>query len=161
MSPAFINPILVVEDSDVDFDLFLAAIAKHDLKFQIDRVETGEDALRYLQMCKASTLTIPSLVIVDLNLTGIGGLEVIVEARSDSALAAVPFVVLSTSKSPKDIREARDAGADKYLCKPIDFDQFQQNIDDFLFEWLSLRSASEPTTSEAALRVGKLSLKTE
>jgi two-component system, chemotaxis family, response regulator Rcp1 len=127
--------ILLVEDSLPDVELTLEALAGAKVANEVSVVRDGEAALERL---RSPSSPLPDLVILDLNLPRVSGHEVLAAMRADDALRRVPVAVLTTSSAEADVAKTYDLGANCFLTKPVDIDQFVhvvQSIDDF---WLGL-----------------------
>ena len=133
--------ILLVEDSPEDYETTLRSLRKTGLKNPIVRCVDGEDALDYLYKRGAysapDAAPRPGLVMLDLNLPGTDGREVLAEAKGDSSLRAIPIVVLTTSSDERDIEQCYQLGANSYVQKPVDLAGFVKSISrmkDYWFE---------------------------
>jgi chemotaxis family two-component system response regulator Rcp1 len=127
--------ILLVEDSLADIELTLEALEGAKVANEVAVVRDGEQAIAYL---RATNDPHPDLVILDLNLPRMTGHEVLACMRADVTLRRIPVAVLTTSAAEADVIRTYDLGANCYLTKPVDIDQFVhvvQSIDDF---WLGL-----------------------
>ena len=127
--------ILLVEDSLPDVELTLEALAGAKVANEVTVVRDGASALKQLR--DPSNL-LPDLVILDLNLPRVSGHEVLAAMRAEERLRRVPVAVLTTSSAEADVARTYDLGANCFLTKPVDIDQFVhvvQSIDDF---WLGL-----------------------
>jgi chemotaxis family two-component system response regulator Rcp1 len=127
--------ILLVEDSLADIELTLEALSEAKVANEVTVVRDGAAALAHL---RRSTQEAPDLIILDLNLPRMNGHEVLAEMRNDVALSRIAVAVLTTSTAEADVCRTYDLGANCYLTKPVDIDQFihvVQSIDDF---WLGL-----------------------
>jgi len=116
-------PIFLVEDNPVDLDLTLRAFARRRLVNRIEVARDGEEALAWLPRWLAGEAK-PAVILLDLNLPKVHGLEVLAEIKRKPPLARIPVVVLTTSKDDRDITTAYDLGANSYLVKPVDFQKF-------------------------------------
>jgi two-component system, response regulator len=134
------NPlILLVEDNPDDEALLFEAIAHNNIKCEIAVVRDGAEALDYVFGRGAYIgRVLPQLILLDLNLPVISGLEVIKHLRSNSLSKLIPIVVLSTSKEDHDVISAYSLGANSYIQKPIDFRIFLSRINQLGQYWLSL-----------------------
>lgn len=122
--------ILLVDDDNAA--VLLTRIALEESSLHAELVTAG--GVREAMKCLADSAP-PDLVLLDLNLRDGSGHDILAAMKQDSALAAIPVVILSTSSSPTDIDLARERGADRYLVKPTEFDEFIHAIDqlqDFL-----------------------------
>ncbi len=132
---AHLMKILLVEDSLADVELTLDALKDAKVANQVTVVRDGAGALEHLRSNKVSC---PDLVILDLNLPRLSGHEVLAEMRADEALRRIPVAVLTTSSAESDVEKTYDLGANCFLTKPVDIDQFihvVHSIDNF---WLGL-----------------------
>jgi two-component system response regulator len=133
--------ILVVEDSDIDYETTLRAFKKSNMANPVQRCEDGEDALDYLfqrnRYSSAENSPLPDLILLDLNLPGTDGREVLEEIKKDPKLKSIPVIVLTTSSHEKDIEVCYRSGANSYIQKPVDLQGFFaaiQRLKDFWFE---------------------------
>ena len=131
--------ILLVEDNEGDIVLTMQALKKAKVSNGIQVVKDGEAALQYLrkqgQYKKAET---PDLILLDINLPKIDGIEVLTEIKKDESLMIIPVVMLTTSDSEKDIMESYQHHANCYITKPVDFQKFMDvmlMVKDF---WISI-----------------------
>lgn len=133
--------ILLIEDNTSHAELVKRSLEAHQIANRIYHVSDGEAALDYLfrQGVYADPLTSPRphVVLLDLRLPKLSGLEVLREIRASSALHTVPVVVLTTSTAERDVSSAYEQHANSYLVKPVDFAQFTQLMRDLGFYWLS------------------------
>ena len=117
--------ILLVEDDDADSVLAFEAFKDFKRPVELIRVKDGEEALAYLKKeNKYTRVSTPDLILLDLNMPKKGGMEVLVEIKSDPRLKEIPVVVLTSSQSNKDTEDAYEAKANFYLVKPSDFTGF-------------------------------------
>ena len=127
---------LLVEDNQDHAELVRLAFKVNNIGNSITHVENGEEALRYIkkqnEYTKAPT---PDVVLLDLNLPGISGLEVLKRVKEDSSLSSIPVVVLTTSEAERDRAEAYEYRANSYLVKPLDFEQFRKLVSDLKIYW--------------------------
>ena len=115
--------ILLVEDDPGDVELTQQALSESQLALDLRVVNNGESALAFLrQEGEYSSALRPHLVILDLNLPGLHGQEVLEEIRSDEHLKLIPVVIFSTSSSPDEIKNSYELGANCYLQKPADLE---------------------------------------
>jgi CheY-like chemotaxis protein len=122
------HPILVVEDSPEDWLIMQRALGNSNLKNKIIRMEDGDEALDYLYQRGAfaapAAAPRPSLILLDLNLPGTDGRDVLKEIKADPHLRSLPVVVLTTSKDERDIESCYANGASSYITKPVDMEGF-------------------------------------
>ncbi|MEZ6062338.1 MAG: response regulator [Planctomycetaceae bacterium] len=117
--------ILLVEDSPSDADLARRALERGEIRSQVLHAVNGEQALEMLHRTGRFTqCPRPDLVLLDLNMPRIDGRQVLQEVRSDESLRLIPVVVLTTSADERDINAVYSLGANSYIVKPVDLDQF-------------------------------------
>lgn len=134
--------ILLVEDDPNDVELTLRALKKNNIANQIDVARDGVEALDYLRgtgtFADRDPHDTPALVLLDLKLPKIDGLEVLRAVRADERTKHVPVVILSSSLEQQDIRRGYDLGANSYVRKPVDFSQFAETVKNMGLYWLVL-----------------------
>lgn len=134
--------ILLVEDSPADVRVTKRAFKKAGLENPIEHCADGRRALNYLLLSRRPSGTPkPSLVLLDLNLPGVDGREVLRTMKGDEAFRKIPVVVLSTSDDERDVQDCYDLGANSYLKKPHDLEGFvsaMQSLSDFWFKTAEL-----------------------
>ena len=134
--------ILLVEDEEAHAALTRRAIRKAGNANQVDVVGDGEKALDYLYNRKAyadqDRYPRPGLILLDLNLPGISGIEVLKTIKSDPSLRSIPVVVLTTSERDDDIRQCYMNHANSYLTKPVGCGDFEEKIKSLDYYWLIL-----------------------
>jgi len=132
--------ILLVEDNPDDEALTLEALNSQHLVSEIVVVRDGQQALDYLfGQAEFQTRNIqdePQLILLDLHLPKIDGLEVLKRIRANARTRRLPVVVLTTSTLESDMIKSYDNGANSYLCKPVDFDEFIESIQKLEVYWL-------------------------
>ena len=136
-----VRPVLIVEDSDEDFEAMRWAMRRLERDDPLERCRDGDEATDRLQDRDRPW---PRLVLLDLNLPGTDGLEVLACIRRDPYLRALPVVVLSTSASEEDVNACYDLGVNAYLIKPVNFDRFTEQLRVTLDFWLDLARLPEP-----------------
>ena len=131
--------ILLVEDDLQDLEMTMLALKGDHLKNEIEVARDGEEALDYL-FCQGPhsgrSRTNPRLVLLDLKLPKIDGLEVLREIRAKPETRAIPVVVLTSSAEQRDIVETYKLGVNSYIQKPVDSAQFRQTVKAVGFYWL-------------------------
>src|SRR4051794_29822375 len=128
MSYAGNRPILLVEDSDVDYEALVRCFRKADCANPIFRCADGDEALDYLRRRGRYGAAVgsprPALILLDLNLPGVDGRQVLAEVKEDDQLRSIPVVVLTTSAAERDVAACYRAGANSYIQKPLEFGDF-------------------------------------
>src|SRR6185295_3410317 len=123
--------ILLAEDDPKDVELTLMALGEYKLANEVDVVRDGDEALDYLYRRGAFKLrgsSNPGVVLLDLKMPRIDGLEVLREMRGDTNLKMIPVVMLTSSREERDIVESYKLGVNAYVVKPVDFHQFVEAI---------------------------------
>jgi len=142
--------ILLVEDNPSDIGLTQRALAKSHIANQMIVAEDGQEALDYLfgtgQYAGRDVSELPALILLDLKLPRVDGLEVLRQIRANKHTSRVAVVVLTTSKEEQDMAQSYDLGANSYIRKPVDFTQFAQAIEHLGLYWLVLNEPAPPKT---------------
>lgn len=128
-----LSPIIIVEDSDEDFDTVVEALRKAGIVADVQRATTGGECLDLL---RGATAIRPAVVLMDLNTPGTDGREALAAIKGDSALKLFPVVVFSTSADPRDLASCYAAGANAYHVKPVRYPDHLQLVIDLLTYWL-------------------------
>ncbi len=118
--------VLVIEDSSIDFEIIVRTFKRVEFFPDMHHCTDGNEAMKFLHSikCTNSIYPRPSLVLLDLNLPGMDGRQILKSMKSDPELRKIPVIVLSTSNNEDDIEFSLRQGADKYLKKPISLDDF-------------------------------------
>jgi two-component system response regulator len=136
---------LLVEDNEDDIDLTLLCLKKNHIVNQVDVVRDGAEALDYLYGRGAyATRNLnaqPAVILLDLNLPKVSGLEVLAKIRSEERTKKLPVVIFTTSNMEKDITSSYDSGANSYVRKPVDLGQFNDAIRQLGLYWVLLNEA--------------------
>lgn len=130
--------ILLVEDSPNDIELILAALAENRLANEVVVVRDGEEALDYLYRRGVFKLRMegnPVVVLLDLKLPKVDGLEVLAQLKSDPDLRVIPIVVLTSSGEEQDLINSYNLGTNAYVVKPVDFHEFVDAIKELGLFW--------------------------
>jgi two-component system, response regulator len=140
--------ILLVDDSAEDIELTVRALRRNKLSNDIQIAEDGAEALDFL-FCRGphegrSFSHPPKLVLLDLKLPKVDGLEVLKTLRGDDRTRAIPVVILTSSKQQRDVIEGYNLGVSAYTQKPVDFNQFSETIRQIGMFWLLLNQAPPP-----------------
>lgn len=135
------QPLLIVEDSDEDFAALTRTIDKAQIPNPVYRCEDGEEALDFLynegEYQDKILFPRPSLILLDLNLPGTDGREVLAELKQNRDLKIIPVVIFSTSSHPKDIDACYHHGISGYIVKPMDSDRLNYLVQTFLDYWFN------------------------
>jgi CheY-like chemotaxis protein len=133
------RPILLVEDNPMDVDLTRRAFVRQKVAFPIEVARDGEEALAYIRKWE-NNAPAPILILLDLKLPKVDGLEVLRQLKTHPLFHIIPVVILSTSTEDSDIQVAYQEGANSYIVKPVDFDRFMQIVDQIRIYWCNLNS---------------------
>jgi two-component system response regulator len=126
--------ILLVEDNAADAELTMRALSQHNLANHVHVARDGAEAIEFLQ---GSNRT-PKVVLLDLKLPKVSGLDVLRMIKNDERTKRIPIVVLTSSREEPDIAEAYRLGANSYVVKPVDFEDFVRAVSDAGLYWLLL-----------------------
>lgn len=149
MKPAG-TEILLVEDNTRDIELALCALRKENLNNSIEVLRDGEEALDFL-FCRGtyghrSFESPPKLVILDLKLPKVNGLEVLRALKDDTRTRAIPVAILTSSDEERDLLDSYKLGVNSYMRKPVDFGQFREIVKQLGLYWLIVNQ-SPPATA--------------
>ena len=135
-------PILLVEDNRDDVDLTLRAFKGNNITNEVIVASDGVEALEYLFGTEgAAAKRLPSIVLLDLNLPRVNGLEVLQRIRADERTRLLPVVILTSSTEERDLVEGYKLGANSYVRKPVDFIEFTQAARQLGLYWLLLNQS--------------------
>ena len=127
------SPLLVVEDSEDDFEFIERAFAKSQIPCELHHCDEGKTAMEFLE-----SGAVPSMVLLDLNLPGISGYQILEKIKSNEKLRSVPVIVFSSSSNESDIEECYKLGANCYIQKPVDFKKFNSTLDTVKRFWYEI-----------------------
>ena len=134
--------ILLVEDNQSDVELTLRALKKNNLANSVHVVNDGAEALDFLfgtgNYSDRDVNHHPKVVLLDLKLPKVSGIEVLQKMRGDERTKTIPVVVLTSSQEERDIVDAYKLGVNSYIVKPVDFDHFVKTVSDLGLYWLLL-----------------------
>ena len=135
--------ILLAEDNINDAELTIRGFKKHNMSNHLFHVKDGEEALDFIFATGqyANTRDIlnqPKLVLLDIQMPKVNGIEVLRRLKSDERTKSIPVVILTSSKEDPDIQKCYNYGANSYIVKPVAFEKFVESIRDLGFYWLLL-----------------------
>ncbi len=134
--------ILLVEDSPQDLELTLRALRKANLANHIQVARDGAEALEFIfctgQYAHRQIAQVPKVVLLDLKLPKVDGLEVLRRIKGDARTKAIPVVMLTSSKEQSDVIESYNLGVNSYIVKPVNFEQFIKAVENLGLYWLLL-----------------------
>lgn len=137
-------PMLIVEDSNEDFETFQRLLQRSSRPVPIQRCMNGDQALAFLyrtgSYADPAVSPRPGIIILDLNLPGTDGREVLRRIKQDDHLRMIPVIIFTTSNNPKDISDCYEYGANSYIIKPIDFTQLKRDIQLLVSYWYEVTS---------------------
>jgi len=134
-----INPILLVEDNPMDVELTKRSLARHRVANPVVVAHDGEEALAYLPCWEAGE-PLPVVILLDLHLPKVDGLQVLSQIKSHPQFRTIPVVVLTTSSEDRDMQTAYQLGANSYIVKSADFDKFTQVAEQIELYWRVLNT---------------------
>ncbi|MCC5614630.1 response regulator [Nostoc sp. CHAB 5836] len=142
------EPLLVVEDSNEDFRMLQRLMRRMAVQNPIHRCTNGDEVLEFLyqlgndayargeNLLNSKVALRPSVILLDLNLPGIDGRDILDRLKQDKSFKGIPIVVFTTSSNPKDIELCYQKGANGYLVKPMDAQELKKTIQAFVDYWL-------------------------
>ena len=140
--------VLLVEDNPDHVELILKVLQENNILNEVHVVSDGEEALEFLyQRGKYMEAPRPGLILLDIKLPKVGGIEVLRRIKADPALKSIPVVVLTTSIGEREMMESYNLGANSYIVKPVGFAEFAKVIKDLKLYWLVVNSLPVKSTS--------------
>lgn len=139
-SPQINRKVLIIDDSEDDVETTLRALKKAGIPLdKTHHCENGEEALAYLLQKETDSPLcaehIPALILLDLNMPGKDGKKVLDEIRKEPSLKLIPVIIMTTSNDPKDVTECYAMGANSFIRKPVDLDDFYCAIESLVRYW--------------------------
>jgi two-component system response regulator len=128
--------ILLIEDNPDDAELTIRALKKHKLANHLLHLHDGEEALNFL--FSGNPTNIPKLILLDIKMPKVDGIEILKRIKSDPARKIIPVVILTSSKEERDIIDSYNLGVNAYIVKPVDFEKFVEAVSQIGFFWLLL-----------------------
>lgn len=142
------HPLLVVEDNPIDYEAITWSLNRVGVTNSVYHCEDGDNALDFLfhrgEFTDPTTSPQPGLMLLDLNMPGTDGREVLTEIKSDEQLRVIPVIIYTTSNDPKDVNSCYHAGANCYMQKPVGLDQCEELAKRLKSFWLELATIPEP-----------------
>jgi CheY-like chemotaxis protein len=136
------NPLLIAEDSDEDFEVLELLMQQMRVQNPIYRCTNGDKVLDFVyqegENQGQADIPLPSVILLDLNLPGTDGREVLEQLKQDQNLREIPIVIFTTSSNPRDIEFCYQNGANGYLIKPVDSDELERTVQAFVHYWLQV-----------------------
>ena len=136
--------VLLVEDSDADAEMTLRTLRRRGIANRIERVHDGVEALDYLRVQGAHAERrsgMPRLVLLDLKMPRMDGLQVLREMKADARLRKVPVVMMTSSREEGDLMESYELGVNSYVVKPVDFGEFAETVAQVGMYWMIANQA--------------------
>lgn len=138
--------ILLVEDNATDAELTMRALRRNNLANNVTWIKNGAEALDFI-FCRGAYSSRkndhPKLILLDLKLPKVNGIEVLRQIKSDERTRAIPVVVLTSSAEERDIVESYRLGVNSYLVKPVDFEHFGETVAKAGFYWMLMNKTPE------------------
>jgi CheY-like chemotaxis protein len=132
---------MLVEDNEDHAELIIRTLEEHQIANKVRHFFDGQSALDYLfqrgEFSDPSKNTRPHVILLDLRLPRVDGIDILKAIKMDETLKCIPVVILTTSEAEKDVAKAYYNHANSYLVKPVGFDEFKQLMDNLGFYWLS------------------------
>jgi len=133
--------ILLIEDNPDHVELILKTLEENNVLNEVYVVTSGEDALDFLyQRGKYADAPRPGVILLDIKLPRVDGIEVLRQIKADAKLKPIPVVMLTTSAGEREIVESYNYGANSYIVKPVDFQQFAKVIKELKLYWMVISS---------------------
>jgi two-component system response regulator len=149
--------ILLVEDNADDAELAIHALRNEHLANNIFRVNDGEEALDFIfcrgEYAHRSFDYPPKLILLDLKLPKVDGIEVLTKIKNDQRTRTIPVVIMTSSREERDLVRSYDLGVNSYIQKPVDFDQFRQTVKTAGLYWMVINQS--PISNEAEKPSGR------
>lgn len=139
--------ILLVEDNETDAELTIRALKRNNLTNKLVWVKDGAEALEFIfatgEYSQRDMEGLPRLILLDLRMPKVDGLEVLQAIKADERTRKIPVVVLTSSKEDRDIVESYELGVNSYVSKPVEFDEFTEAVSTLGLYWMLLNNPPE------------------
>lgn len=150
LPPRTLPPMLIVEDSDEDYEAIQRFVRRSPIPIPVQRCMSGDHALAFLsESGDPNNNPRPSLIVLDLNLPGIDGREVLRQIKQDDTLKAIPIIIFTTSNNPKDKHVCYEYGIDRYIVKPIDFEQLKRDVQTLIDYWCNVTPLTDSLENDS------------
>lgn len=141
--------ILLAEDSQHDAELTIRELKKHNMANNLVHVKDGEEALDFIfgrgkYVARNDSIHFPKVILLDIQMPKVNGIEVLKEIKSDPRTHNIPVVILTSSKEHPDVQRCYELGANSYIVKPVNFEGFAESIRNLGFYWLLLNQPPTP-----------------
>ena len=137
--------IVLIEDSDLDADLTIRALHQHNFGNQIVRLSDGQEAMDYFFTSPNNQIKTkdenPKLILLDIKLPGINGLEVLKALKNNHTTKKYPVVILTSSTEDRDIKTCYEFGVNSFISKPVEYDSFVETVHTLGMYWLLMNKA--------------------
>jgi len=135
--------ILLAEDNQNDAELTIRELKKHNMANNLVHVKDGEEALDFIfgrekYIERKNTIHFPKVILLDIQMPKLNGIEVLREIKTDPRTQSIPVVILTSSKEHPDVQRCYELGANSYIVKPVNFEGFAESIRNLGFYWLLL-----------------------
>jgi len=138
--------ILLVEDNSSDAELTIRALKKNNLANKVVHIDNGASALDYIfgtgDYANRDVNSLPKIILLDLNMPKVGGIEVLSKIKSDERTKNIPVIVLTSSKEDPDIQKCYELGVNSYVVKPVEFEAFIKTVSTLGIYWMMLNQNS-------------------
>jgi len=142
-----VRTLLLVEDNQQDELLTLRALRKANLANQVEVVRDGQQALDYLfgegEFAQRAGRELPAVVLLDINLPRVGGLDVLARLRADARTRLVPIVILTSSDEQRDRLQSYESGCNSFVRKPLEFGDFAQTVSQLGIYWIATNQPAD------------------
>jgi two-component system, response regulator len=139
--------ILLIEDNEHEAELTIRSLRKHNLVNNLKHIDDGAEALDFIfsrgEYAEKSTSSNPKLIILDLKLPKIDGLEVLKQLKADERTRMIPVVVLTSSQEERDVVESYRLGVNSYIVKPVNFESFTKAVAEVGLYWILLNQSTQ------------------
>jgi CheY-like chemotaxis protein len=139
--------VLLVEDNASDAEMTILALTKHNLANKLVHLKNGAAALDFIfgegEFAERQLVNKPKLILLDLKMPKINGIEVLQRIRADERTRSIPVVVLTSSKEDPDIKKCYELGVNSYVVKPVEFDRFQKAIAEVGLYWMIVNQQAQ------------------